>query len=128
MNSNQNLWKTSQQLGIKKTFISPCHPEANGKLESSHRIIKDSVRKFSAVGGLQWDQLLQYETAAFNCFQNEHSQESPHFLYYGHDPYLPHIAALFQPKLQYVGSDEGMICLDKVRQAYILAALNMREA
>ena len=32
-----------QQLGIKKTYISPHHPQANGKLESSHRFIKDCI-------------------------------------------------------------------------------------
>ena len=32
-----------QQLGIRKTFISPYHPQANGKLESLHRFIKDCV-------------------------------------------------------------------------------------
>ena len=32
-----------QQLGIRKTFISPCHPQVNGKLESSQRFIKDCV-------------------------------------------------------------------------------------
>ena len=33
----------SQQLGIRKTFISPHHPQANGKLESPHRFITDCV-------------------------------------------------------------------------------------
>ena len=33
----------SQQLGIKKTYTSPCHLQANGKLESSHRFIKDCI-------------------------------------------------------------------------------------
>ena len=66
------------QLGIKKSFISPHHPQANGKLESSHRFIKDCVRKFSINGVLEWYQLLP--TAAFNWFPNEHSQESLHFL------------------------------------------------
>ena len=33
----------SQQLGIKKTFISPHNPQANGNLESSHRLMKDCV-------------------------------------------------------------------------------------
>ena len=33
----------SQQLGIRKTFISPHHPQANRKLESSHRFIKDFI-------------------------------------------------------------------------------------
>ena len=31
-------------------------------------------------------------------------------------------------KLQYLGSDKGMICLDKLRQAYMLTAINIREA
>ena len=55
------------------------------------------------------------------------SQESPHFLYFGCDPYLPHLASLLQPKLWYLGLDNGMICLDKLRQAYMLAALYMKD-
>ena len=100
----------SQQLGIRKTFISPCHPLTNGKLESSHRFIKDCVWKFSIDGVLEGDQLLPYATATFNWFPNEHSQESPCFLYFRCDPYLPHLAAFLQPKLRYLGSDEGIIC------------------
>ena len=69
----------SQQLGIRKTFISPHHPQANGKLNSSHRFIKDCVWKFSIDGFLEWNQLSPYATAAFNQFPNEHSQESLHF-------------------------------------------------
>ena len=37
--------------------------------------------------------LEQNLTAAFNWCLNEHCQESLHFLYFGHDPYLPHLAA-----------------------------------
>ena len=33
----------SQQLGIKKTYVSLCHPQANRKVESSHRFIKDCI-------------------------------------------------------------------------------------
>ena len=36
----------SKQIGMKKTYISPHHPQANGKLESSHRFIKDYIWKF----------------------------------------------------------------------------------
>ena len=52
------------------------------------------------------------QKAAFNWFPNEHSQESPHFLYFGCDPYLPNLAEFLQPKLRYLGSDEDIICLD----------------
>ena len=114
----------SQQLGIRKTFISSSHPKVNGKVESLYIFIKD----IDIGDVLEWDQLLLYATAAFNWFPNEHSQESPHFLYFGHNLYLPHVAALLQPKLQNLGSDEGMVCLDKLRQADMLAALNMRKS
>ena len=44
--------------------------------------------------------LLLYATAAFNWFPNKHSQELPHFLYFGCDPYLPQLAAFLQPNIQ----------------------------
>ena len=118
----------SQQLGIKKTYNSPCHPQTNGKSESSHRFVKDCIQKFSIDSVLEWDQLLPYATAAFNWFPKEYSQESPHYLYFGCDPYLPHLAAFLQPTLRYLGLDKGMIHLDKLRQAHMLAALNTKEA
>ena len=93
----------------------------NGKLESSHRFIKDCVRKFPI------DSVL-YAIAAFNWFPNEHSQESPHILFFGCDPYLPHLAVVLQLKLGFLGSDQGMIHLNKLSQAYMLAALNMKES
>ena len=37
------------------------------------------------------------------------------------------MAAFLPPKLRYLGSDKGMICLAKLRQPYMLAALNIRE-
>ena len=79
----------SQQLGTGKTFISPHHPQATGKLESLHRFIKGCIQKFSIDGVLEWNQLLSYATVAINWFVIEHSQESQHFLYFGCDPYLP---------------------------------------
>ena len=118
----------SQQPGIIKTNISPHHLQAIRKLEFPHRFINDCILKFSIDGVLEWDQLLLYTTAAFSWFLNEHSQESPHFLYLGCDPYLPHLAAFLQLKLRHLGLDEGMICLDKLRQAYMLAGLNTKEA
>ena len=77
---------------------------------------------------LEWDQLLTSPTAAFNWFLNEHTHESPHFLCFGCDPYLPHLATYLQPKLRYLGSDKGMICIVNLRQAYMLVALNTKKA
>ena len=87
----------SQQLGIRKTLISLGHPQANGKLEFSLKFIKECIWKFSVDGVLEWDQLLPYATAAFNCFPNEHSKESPSFIYLRYEPYLPFLAAFYIP-------------------------------
>ena len=72
---------------------------------------------------MEWDQLHPYATDAFNWFPNEHSQESLHFLYFGHEPYLPHLVAFLQSKSSFLGSDKGMTCLDKLQQAYMLVTL-----
>ena len=118
----------SQQPGMEEDLYFPLPSmQANGKLESSHRFTKDCIHTlFYRWCSGTWDQLLPFATAAFNWFPNEHSQESPHFLHFGSDHYLPHLAVFLQPKLRYLGSDKVMICLDKLRQAYKLAALNTR--
>ena len=108
----------TQQCGIKKTYISPQHPQANGKLESSHGFIKECIWKFSIDGTLEWDELLPYATATFNWFPNEHSQESLDFLYFGCGPYLPHLAGFLQPKLRNLGWDQGTTQLDILRQTW----------
>ena len=66
--------------------------------------------------------------ATFNWFPNEHSQESPHFFYFGYDPFLLHFAMFLQPKLRYLGSNEGMTHLGKLGQTDMLTALNTKEA
>ena len=73
------------------------------------------------------DQLFPYATIAFNWFPNEHPQEFHHFLYFGCDPYLPHLATFLQPKLRYLGLDEGMTNLNKLCQTYMIVVLNTQE-
>ena len=99
-------------------------PHATHRLTENWNLHKDCICTFSIDGVLEWDHLLPYATAAFNWFPNEHSQESPHFLCFGFDPYLPHQAAFLQPKLRCLGLDRGMISLDKLTQAYLLTASN----
>ena len=86
----------SQQPSIRKTFIYPHHPQANGKLKST-QIDQKLYSEISVDGVLEWDQLLPDATTAFNWFLNEHSKESPHFLHFGCIPDLPHSAAFLQP-------------------------------
>ena len=126
LHSDNGMECLSQQHGIKR-HISPWHPQANRKLESSHTFIKDCICKFST-DVMEWDQMLPYASPAFNWFLNQHSQEWPHFLYFRSESYLPHLAACLEPKLRCLGLDTSETCLDKLRQAYMLPALNTQEA
>ena len=103
----------STKLAIKRTYISHYHPQANGQLESLHRFITDYIQKFSVDHVLNWDQLLPYASAAFNWFPNENTQESPHFFIFHMWPLFTVPGIILQPKLRYLGSEKGMILLDK---------------
>ena len=35
---------------------------------------------------MEWDEVVNLATAAYNFFPNEHSRESPFFLMFGRDP------------------------------------------
>ena len=83
---SDNVTEFKPKLDIKKTCPSPHHLQADGKLESSIRFIKDCIHKFSIDGALEQGQLLPYAKVTFNWFPNKQSQESPHFLYFGCDP------------------------------------------
>ena len=62
--SSKVIEHLAQQLSIKKNYISPHQPQANGKLESSYRFIKDCIWKFSIDGTLEWDSI----TPLCNCY------------------------------------------------------------
>ena len=63
------MWHT------KDFHFPPHYLQANRKLESSYRFIKDPLLKFSVDGVLELDQLLPYAIATFSWFPNQHSQE-----------------------------------------------------
>ena len=118
----------SQHLGIKTLIFSLAAHKAVENKNLHIGLLKIAFMNFPIDGVLEWDQLLPNWTAAFSWFPTEHSEESPHLLYFGCDTYLPQLAAFLKPKLRYLGSDEGMMCLDKLKQACMLAALNTKDA
>ena len=62
---------------------------------------------------------------AYNIFPQTATVESPFFLMYGQDAYLLTLHHLLQPKMPYMGDEECKIHLDKMREVYMLAVLNL---
>ena len=75
----------TQQLRVKKTYISPCHTQSDEKLESSHQFIKDCIRKFLLMkywNGISYS-LMQWLPSI--GFLMNTPKNPPHFLYSRHD-------------------------------------------
>ena len=63
---------------------------------------------------------------AYNVFPHTATGESPFFLMYGWDAYIPMLHNLLQPRICYMGDDECKIHLDAMREVYMLAVLNLK--
>ena len=56
---------------------------------------------------MEWDEFTDLATAAYNFVPNVLSKESPFFLMFGRDPYMP-LNKLLSQAMRYLGSDEGI--------------------
>ena len=56
---------------------------------------------------MEWDEFTDLATAAYNFVQNVSSKESPFFLMFGRDPYMP-LYRLLSQATRYLGTDEGI--------------------
>ena len=119
--------EVAQQLGVEyKIYTAPYHPQSNGRIEGYHSFLKACISKHVAPG-LEWDQIIPLATAAYNFFPNEHSRESPFFLMFGRDPYVP-LSKLLQPKVRYLGNDDNILSLEALKNIYQLVAENLKKA
>ena len=52
---NQIFNKVTKDLGIKRIFSAPYHPQSNGKLETFHKFLKPTLKKMCAEDQDNWD-------------------------------------------------------------------------
>ena len=56
---------------------------------------------------MEWDKFIDLATAAYDFIPNVSSKESPFFLMFGRDPYMP-LNKLLSQAMRYLGTDEGI--------------------
>ena len=59
------------------------------------RFLKNSIRKLRCNHEMYWDYLAHIAVMAYNIFHHTATGESPFFLMYGRDAYLPNFAEFF---------------------------------
>ena len=110
---NQIFDKVMRDLGIKRIFSAPYHPQSNGKLETFHKFLKLTLKKMCAEDQDNWDDYIKQVLGTYRGVPNLTTGESPFFLVYERDGNQP-LHQLLQPLTRFLGNpDSGLLCLDQ---------------
>lgn len=76
-------------LGIRKTRMTPLHPQSDGQVERQHRTILDYLAKFICENQKDWDRWIPLYLLAFCSSKQEATGATPAEMYLGQDLRLP---------------------------------------
>ena len=76
---NQIFDKVMKDLGIKRIFSAPYHPQSNGKLETFHKFLKPTLKKMCAEDQDNWDDYVEQVLGIYRGVPNLTTGESPFF-------------------------------------------------
>ena len=111
---NKLFEDVASQLGVEyKVYTPPYRPQCNGKIEGFHKYLKSCIAKH-IINNMEWDEFTDLATAAYNFIPNVSSKESPFFLMFGRDPYMP-LNKLLSQAMRYLGTDEGIPDLEALQ-------------
>ena len=81
-------------LGFHKVNTSAYHPQTDGLVKRSNRMLTSMLAKTVQEDGRDWDTKPPYVLFAYRVCCHESTQESPFYFLYGRDPRLPSFAVL----------------------------------
>ena len=79
--------KMCESFGIKKTHTTPYHPQGDGLVERSNRIILDMLRSY-VDREEQWEDFISLMLYSYNTSYHSSIQTTPYMLMYGREPGL----------------------------------------
>ena len=95
-----------QKLGIDHIFYDLYHPQNNRKLEDFHRYLKATLTKLCVKDPDNWDKYINQVLASYCVTPHLATTETPFFLFYHKDPYLP-LYQLLKPMQQFLSDPES---------------------
>jgi hypothetical protein len=78
-----------RMLKIKKLQTTPFHPESNGSLEHSHRLLKECLRHYIRDDESNWDERIPYAVYVYNTSTHVATRYTPFELVHGFKSELP---------------------------------------
>jgi len=78
-------------LRFKRIKTSACHPQTNGALERTHRVLVEYLRCYVLENRTDWDKCIPYATFVFNTTPHSGTGYTPHELLFGRKANIPGI-------------------------------------
>ena len=118
----------AKELGFIKVYTSPYTLTCNSIIEWIHSLLKASIRKLICNHEIDCDETVHIATMAYIIFLHSSAGESPFYLMFGCDPFMPTLLKLILPKLRYMDNEKCRIHLDTMWEIYMMAVLNLKMA
>jgi len=80
---------TCKILGIKKIQSTAFHPESQGNIERSHRVLAEYIRHYVKEDQTNWDQWIPFATYVYHTTEHSATRFTPHELLFGSPCVLP---------------------------------------
>lgn len=105
------------KLKIKKLECTAYHPQSNGALERTRRVLVECLRCFILEDQSNWDKWLPYATFVFNTTPHTATGFTPHELMFDRTPNIPGVLQKEPPKHMIIMSKNYSLgCSQVIRQ------------
>lgn len=113
-------------LKIKKIRTTAYHPQSNGALERTHRVLVEYLRCFILEDQSNWDKWLPYATFVFNTTPHTATGFTPHELLFGRKPNIPGVLQKEPPDVQYTYDNYIRELQSRLQSSYQTARINLK--
>ena len=114
-------------LQIAKVQTTAFHPESNGSLERSHRVIVEYLRHYIAEDQRDCDEWVAYATYVYNVTTHRATGYSPFELLFGHRARIPSVLRA-QPTPRYNYEDYVSELRGRLQSAHAIARENLLQS
>jgi hypothetical protein len=112
-------------LKIKRIKTTAYHPQSNGALERTHRVLVEYLRCYISEDQTNWDKWIPYAIFVFNTTPHTSTGYTPHELMFGRKPNIPGILQKETPSVQYTYDNYIRELQSRLQSSYQLAKSNL---
>ena len=96
-----DLFANVCKLRIKRIKTTSYHPQSNGALERTHRVLVEYLRCYILEDQTDWDKWIPYTTFVLNTTPHSSTGFTPYELLFGRKPNIPGILQRDPPEIRY---------------------------